>query len=132
VAALFAVPSALSKYLCEEFFTLVQIMYYRVVIFELLVYCVLHLILIAFAYIITAHHVVETSHSISEGTKNPQLETGRNTAKIVVGLTVVFLISYVPYHALWTYKICTEEVEIYNAKIAFIILYSNYKLLYLI
>jgi hypothetical protein len=45
----------------------------------------------------TARHLVESSRSTSEGTKNPQLETRRNTAKIVVGLTVVFLINYVPY-----------------------------------
>jgi hypothetical protein len=64
--------------------------------------------------------------------KNSQLLTCRNTAKIVAGLTVVFLISYVLYHALWAYKICTEEVEIYYAKITFIILYLNYKFLYLI
>jgi hypothetical protein len=46
----------------------------------------------------TARHLVESSRSISEGTQNPQLKTRRNTAQIVVGLTVVFLISYVPYH----------------------------------
>jgi uncharacterized membrane protein (DUF485 family) len=56
----------------------------------------------------TARHLVESSRSISEGTENPQLKTRRNTAKIVVGLTVVFLVSYVPYHVLWTYIIWTK------------------------
>ena len=75
-------------------------------------YPVCFLCVIAFTYIITAHHFVETSWSVSEGTQNPQHKTGRNTAKIVVGLTFVFLISYVPYHAFWTYIICTAEQEI--------------------
>jgi hypothetical protein len=64
---------------------------------------------IAFAYIMTARHLVESSRSIFEGTQNPQLNTRRNTAKIVVGLTVIFLISYVPYHVFWTYSICTAH-----------------------
>ena len=88
-------------------------MYYqRVVIFELLLSCVLPLCVIAFTYVITTHHLVETSWSVSEGAQIPQHKTGRNTAKIVVGLTVVFLISYVPYHAFCTCIICTEVQEI--------------------
>jgi hypothetical protein len=60
-----------------------------------------------------ARHVVESSRAISEGTQNPQLKTSRNTAKTVVGLAVVFMISYVPYHALWTYFIYSEEGVFY-------------------
>jgi hypothetical protein len=71
--------------------------------FELLVSCVFPLCVIAFTNIMTAHHLVEGSHPISEGTQNPQLKTRRTTAKIVVGLTVVFLISYLPYHVVWMY-----------------------------
>ena len=42
MAALFTVPSALSKYVCEEFETLRRITYNRhVAIFELLVSCLL-------------------------------------------------------------------------------------------
>jgi len=74
-------------------------------------------------------HLVESSRSISEGTQNRQLETRRNTAKIVLGLAVVFLISYVPYHVFWTYFISTQENTI-----AFdstdILGYSNYELQY--
>ena len=60
----------------------------------------------------TARHLVESCRSISEGTQNLHLDTRRNTAKIVVGLTVVFVISYVPYHAFWTYVNCTRQVKI--------------------
>jgi hypothetical protein len=112
VAALLAVPSTISNDLCVEWTYLESTTYYhRVVIFELLASCVLPLCVIAFTYIMTARHLVESSRSISEGTENPQLETRRNTAKIVVGLTVVFLISYVPYHVFWTYIIWTQHIE---------------------
>jgi hypothetical protein len=50
----------------------------------------------------TARHLLENS-SVSENTKNPRLNTRKNTAKVVLGLTVVFLISYVPFHIAETY-----------------------------
>jgi len=110
LAALFAVPTALSKYQCKEVISLQRTNYYRhVVVFELLVSCVLPLFVITFTYIMTACHLVESSRSIFEETQNPRLNTRRNTAKIVVGLTVVFLISYVPYHAYWVYVKYAEK-----------------------
>jgi hypothetical protein len=60
-----------------------------------------------------ARHLVGSSRSISEGTENPQLKTRRNTAKIVVGLAVVYLISYLPYHVFWTYIVWTQSNTIY-------------------
>jgi len=87
--------------------------YQRVVIFELLVSCVLSFIVIAFSYIMTTRHLVDISRSISEGTQNPQLKARRNTAKIVVGLTVVFVISYVPYHAFSTYSFAAKKTSFY-------------------
>ena len=111
VSVLFAIPSALSKYLCEHFFNVLQCIT-NVWLFLNSSYPVCFLHVIAFTYVTTAHLLVETSWSVSEGTQNPQHKTGRNTAKIVVGLTVVFLISYVPYHAFCTYIICIEEQEI--------------------
>jgi hypothetical protein len=131
VSALFAVPSALSKYLCEGFAALIHITYIQlVVIFELLVSCVLPLCVIAFTYIMTARRLLESSRPVSEGTQNPQLETRRNTAKIVVGLTVVFVISYVPYHAFWTYIIFSSEERIFSDKLTDILIYSNNELRY--
>jgi hypothetical protein len=56
----------------------------------------------------TARRLVESSRGISEGTQNPQLKTRRSTAKTLVGLAFVFMISYVPYHAFWTYYIYSE------------------------
>ena len=127
VAALFAVPSAVSKNLCQEFVSVDRLTYYqRVVIFEVLVSCVLPLCVIAFTYIMTARHLVKSSRSISEGTQNPQLKTRRNTAKIVVGLTVVFVISYVPYHTFWTYFIWSKE-DFFSPNLMYYSIYTSQK-----
>jgi hypothetical protein len=90
LSALLAVLSTLSRYECLHD-PVTPIMYYqRVVIFELLASCALPLCVIAFTYIMTARHLVESCRSISEGIQNPQLKTRRNTAKIVVGLTCFY------------------------------------------
>ena len=116
---------------CEGFVSVGCITFYwYVVVFELLVSCVLPLCAVAFSYIMTARHLVESFRSISERTQNPQLNTCKNTAKIVVWLTVVFLISHVHYHAFWTYIICTEELPHNYDRITNILRDSNYKLQY--
>jgi len=112
VAALFAVPSALSQYLCYESMILGHTTYYLlVVIFELLVSCVIPLLVIAFSYIMTACHLVEMSSSMSEETHKRHVRALKNTAKVVLGLTLVFLISYVPYHAFRTYIFSTDYMK---------------------
>ena len=99
VAALFALPAALSNNYCyESTFLLFSKYYQHVAIFHLLVSCVIPMCVIAFSYIITARHLLESSTPISQETQNPQISKRKNTAKVVLGLTVVFLISYVPYH----------------------------------
>jgi hypothetical protein len=98
--------------------------------FELLVSSVIPLCVITFTYTMTSLQLKESSRSISEGTQISQLKTRRNTAKIVVGLTVFFLISYLPYHLLLTYAVCTEEEETYFAIKTDIFISSNYKLIY--
>jgi len=47
-----------------------------------------------------------------------------------LGLTVVFVISYVPYHAFWTYVNYTRQVGIFSEKITNYLIYSDYKLRY--
>jgi hypothetical protein len=113
VAALFALPSARSRNLCFGFIFLFLSKYYQhVAIFELLVTCVFPLCVVTFTYITTARHLEESSLHISEGTQNPQLNEGKNTGKIVLGLTVVFLISCVPYHITETYLCSRKSVDI--------------------
>jgi hypothetical protein len=119
-----------SQELCVENMILYLTPYYKlVVIFELLVSSVIPLCVITFTYTMTALHLKESSRSISEGSQNPQLNTCRNTAMLVVGLTVVFMISYVPYHILWNYVICTESMDVYSS-IYFNLDFGKYDVLY--
>ena len=104
MAALFAIPSAQPNHTCNLSYIYKTVsMYKPIVIFDLLVSCVLPLCVIVFSYIMTARHLVKSAQPISEETQSPQLNTRRNTAKIVLGLTVVYLICYVPFHVLRTY-----------------------------
>ena len=116
VAALFAIPGARSQYLCNGHILLWRRNYYHhVTLFHLLVTCVLPLCVIAFSYLRMARHLVESSCSLSEEGQNPQLNTRKNTAKVVLGLTVVFLISYLPYH-IWEYLFYFSiHLDIYTA-----------------
>jgi hypothetical protein len=110
VAALFALPSGFSVHFCTVFPDEICITHcQRVVLFELLVSCVVPLCVIAVSYIMTARHLVKSAQPISEGTQTPQLNTRTNTAKIVLGLTVVFLISYVPFHVMWIFLLWTDR-----------------------
>jgi hypothetical protein len=107
VAAILAVPAARSQYLCGYSVFLFLTNYnLQMFIFELLMSCVIPLCVIAFSYIMTALHLLKNPSSLTEGAQNPQHKTRKNTAKVVLGLTVVFLISYVPYHIVdvWRYS----------------------------
>jgi hypothetical protein len=82
VATLFAVSSAVSKYLCKRSLYAGTITnYHLVVIFELLVFCLFPICLITFTYIMTARHLVESSCSICGGAQNPQLNTIQQTLR---------------------------------------------------
>ena len=107
LAALSAIPTTSLKVFCFDPIMLRKnIAYYKLVVaFELLVSCVYPLCLIAFSYIMTVRYLVKSSCPIYEETKIPQMNTRKNVAKIVVGLTVVFLISYAPFHIIWAYII---------------------------
>jgi len=99
VAVLLAIPGARSRYLCDGDILLWRRNFYQLVtVFDILMSCLLPLCVIAFSYLRMACHLVESSFSLSELKQNPQLNTRKNTAKVVLGLTVVFLITYLPYH----------------------------------
>jgi len=112
VAALFAIPSARTKHYCGAIIHLWLTKYYhRVCIFTLLVSCVLPLCVIAFSYIATSIHLLKNSFSFSEETQNPRLNKRKNTAKVVLGLTLVFLLTSVPFHIYQTFLILNVNVE---------------------
>jgi hypothetical protein len=99
VAALFAIPAALSTLLCRFSELLWLKSYYLcLALFHLSVSCVFPLCVIAFSYIMTARHLLKRADSLFADTQNPQLNTRTNTAKVVLALIVIFLISYVPHH----------------------------------
>jgi Leucine-rich repeat (LRR) protein len=104
VAALFTIPAARSQYLCRMSVSLWLTKYYQLyVIFHLLVSCVFPLCVIVFSYIMTARHLVKFFDPIFEETKIPQTNTRKITAKILFGLTVIIIISYVPFRVTETY-----------------------------
>jgi hypothetical protein len=126
MAALLAVPSARSRFMCGDNFVFLYIKYYQhIVIFELFVSSLLPLCVITFSYIMTACHVVESSCSLPEGTKHPQLNTRKNTAKVVLGLAVIFLISYLPYHIFSCYSISRMNVDISSVKLSDKVSWAN-------
>jgi hypothetical protein len=50
-----------------------------------------------------ARNLVESSCSLSEETQNPQLNTRKNTAQVVLVLTLVLVITFLPYQIWETY-----------------------------
>jgi hypothetical protein len=57
----------------------------------------------------TARHLLESSRPVSQETQNPRLKTRKDIAKIELGLTVIFLTSYMLYHTFWTHIIFTAK-----------------------
>jgi hypothetical protein len=112
VASLFALPTAFSMHAdiyCSIYNS--QIYYTQVVLFELMVACILPLCVIVFSYVMTARHLVKSALPISQQIQHPQESTRRNIAKIVLGLSFVFVISYGPYHIIWVYVILKDFPE---------------------
>jgi hypothetical protein len=105
--------------------------YLLVAIFELLVSCVIPLLVISFSYIMTACNLVEISGSMSEETQKRQVRALKNSAKVVLGLTLVFLISYVPYHVFRVYVISTADLKLSEVNLIKCIVPRDYKLGYM-
>jgi Leucine-rich repeat (LRR) protein len=112
VAALFAIPEARSRYLCDRYALIwLTNCFQQYLLFQLLVCCVLPLFAIAFSYIMTARHLVKPSCSVSEETQNSQMNSRKKSAKIVLALTAVFVISYVPFHISHNYLFSKLKYE---------------------
>jgi len=105
VAALLSIPTALSNLTCFDPSKEKRNRTYlkRVTSFDLMAFCVLPLFVTAFSYIMAARHLVKSADLMSEGTQNPQLKARKNIALFILGLTVVFVISYVPVYAIMIY-----------------------------
>jgi len=106
VAALFAIPSGIAGDLCLHCIIFDCKSYYKnVVVFDLLVSCALPLCVIGFSYTMAARHLLKSALPLTDNIQHPLAEKRKNSAKIMFGLTVVFLISFVPYHLLLTYSL---------------------------
>jgi len=104
VAALFAIPSARKYFNCGfSFFLFLSYYYHRVAIFRLLVSCILPLCVIAFFYIMLSCHLLKSRYSLSEETQKARLNKRKNTTKVLLGLTLVFMFSYLPFQIIETY-----------------------------
>jgi hypothetical protein len=55
-----------------------------------------------------ARHIMRSALPVSDGVQHPQANTRKSTAKIALGLSIVFVIIYVPYRILWAYIIITD------------------------
>ena len=100
VVALFSIPRAFASSYCKVPLKLIRNIPYlkRSFTFEILTFCVLPLFVTAFSYIMAARHLVKSAHRMYEWTQNSQLKERKNVALFMLGLTVVFVISYMPYY----------------------------------
>jgi len=107
VAALFSIPRALaSSYCYDPLMRSINIPYLkRYITFEILTFCVLPLFVTAFSYIMAVRHIVKSADRMYEWTQNSQLKARKNVALFMLGLTVVFVISYMPYYVIRCYTI---------------------------
>jgi hypothetical protein len=62
--------------------------------------------------IMTTSHHVGSSCIVSQETQNPKRKTPKDTAMCELGITLVFLTSYLRYYASWTHIIFTETLPI--------------------
>jgi hypothetical protein len=130
VATLFAIPSTPFVTADLMYESLTFRTYYKYVhSLEVFVFCVLPMCIISFTSIKTVCHHEDSSGFIYEGSQHPQINTRKISTKIVFGLTVVFLISYVPYHVI-TYIILNIELSYYRMyKMLFFYEFSKFLLL---
>jgi hypothetical protein len=129
LVSLFALPSALEMHVHRSQNCSIQsskIYDEKVVWFELLAFCILPLCVILFFYVMMARHLVKSAIRSSAEIQHPQANIRRNTTKIVLGLSIVFVISYVPYHIILA---CVKLKDYYyNLELWYIFLISTWLL----
>jgi hypothetical protein len=128
VAALFALTTNLGLVFNMEYDTLFD-KYGG--LFEQLLSCVLPVSVMVIYYTMTECLHMERSCFVSEGTQNPQMNIRTTTAKVVWGINVVFLISYVPHYVLSTYSIFNirGKYSVMPCNTSFMLEFSNFLLL---
>ena len=111
IAICCALPSSFSMHVDHNMMcTLDNIEYDRMVdLFHLLTFCVIPLCVIVSMHTMTARQLLITARRLEREAK-----ACKTLAKVVLGLTLVFFVSFVPYHVLWTvilWEIIPLELE---------------------
>ncbi|XP_069696517.1 uncharacterized protein [Periplaneta americana] len=107
IASCCALPAAFSVHVEDEFLCSYykSAEYFRMTVtFQLLVFCVIPVCVIVYMYVMTARNLVQETNCSNE--ENRRRKT---LAKIVIGIAIVFFISFVPYHVLFTVVFWSEE-----------------------
>ncbi|XP_069696526.1 uncharacterized protein [Periplaneta americana] len=116
ICSLFAIPYALAMHVDDTCSVYNSWKYFqKVVVFELVVFCILPLGVTACMYCLAARHLMRSTKIVSGETHN-QGNSRRSTTRIVLGFTVVFVISFLPYHILSTYTVRSKSdypIEMY-------------------
>ncbi|XP_069696519.1 uncharacterized protein [Periplaneta americana] len=116
ICSLFAIPHTLAIHFNEVCNVWLSLKYYqKVVVFELLVFCIFPLGITVCMYCLAAHHLMRSTN-IASGEVHNQGNSRRGTTRIVLSFTLVFVVSLLPYHLLWTSIIRRESdypIEVY-------------------
>ncbi|XP_069696522.1 uncharacterized protein [Periplaneta americana] len=116
ICSLFAIPHTLAMHFTEECSVWLSLKYYqKVVVFELLVFCIFPLGITVCMYCLAAIHLMRSTN-IASGEVHNQGNSRRSTTRIVLSFTLVFVVSLLPYHLLWTSIIRRESdypIEMY-------------------
>ncbi|XP_069696525.1 uncharacterized protein [Periplaneta americana] len=103
ICSLFAIPYTLAMHVDDVCSVYDSWKYFqKVVVFGLVVFCILPLGVTACMYCLAARHLMRSTN-IESGEIHNKGNSRRSTARIVLGFTVVFVISFLPYHILLTY-----------------------------
>jgi len=104
LAALLTVPPFIIRNTYKSNTSSEFVTYFRFAsLFELLFSCVLPLCVITFSYCLTYRHLMKNSFSLIRMAQIHQIKRRRNAAKVVLGLAIVFAISYMPSYFLSTF-----------------------------
>ncbi|GFG34947.1 hypothetical protein Cfor_10662, partial [Coptotermes formosanus] len=120
IAICCALPSSFSVHVDHNMIcTSDNIEYYRMIdLFHLLTFCVIPLCVIAAMYVMTARQLMITARRMQKEAK-----ACKTLAKVVLGLTVVFFVSFVPYHVLWT--VILWEIIPFDLEMTYVVFMSS-------
>ncbi|XP_069696521.1 uncharacterized protein [Periplaneta americana] len=128
ICSLFAIPYTLAIHFGNECHVFFSWKYYqKAVVFELLVFCIFPLGITICMYCLAARHLMRSSN-IESGEVHNQGNSRRKTARILLSFTLVFVLSLLPYHLLWT-SIVRRESD-YPIDMLYLYIISKYLLLF--